>query len=58
MVFKLYYIIDGVFPDGIKAYNNTRCKEEKINEKNISAQEAPQKKRARLYEENGYKEWP
>ena len=22
MVFKLYYIIDGVFPDGIKAYNN------------------------------------
>ena len=26
------------------------------NEKNIPAQEAPEKARARLYEENGYKE--
>lgn len=28
------------------------------NEKNLSAQEAAQKKRARLYEENGYKKRP
>ena len=28
------------------------------NEKNLSAQEASQKKRARLYEKNGYKKRP
>ena len=33
-------------------------KEEIRNEKNISAQEDPQKKRTRLYEENGYKKRP